>query len=73
MPPPSNAAVLSLVEELLGGGQEAAARDTACEATSEEVKGLRTETHQLTELLAELMVENRLLEKSVLGDGESDI
>jgi transposase len=36
------------------------------------VKGLRAETHQLKELLAELMVENRLLKKSVLGDGESD-
>jgi hypothetical protein len=34
---------------------------------------LRTETHQLKDLLAELMVENRLLKKSVLGDGESDI
>jgi transposase len=34
---------------------------------------LRAETHQLKELLAELMMENRLLKKSVLGDGESDI
>jgi transposase len=32
---------------------------------------LRTESHQLKELLAELMMENRLLKKSVLGDGES--
>jgi hypothetical protein len=32
-----------------------------------------TETHQLKELLAELMMENRLLKKSVLGDGEADI
>jgi len=33
---------------------------------------LRAESHQLKELLAELMMENRLLKKSVLGDGESD-
>jgi len=32
---------------------------------------LRAESHQLKELLAELMMENRLLKKSVLGDGES--
>jgi transposase len=36
------------------------------------VKGLRAETHQLKELVAELLVENRLLKKSALGDGESD-
>jgi transposase len=36
------------------------------------VKGLRAETHQLKELVAELLVENRVLKKSVLGDGESD-
>jgi len=44
----------------------------AREATSDEVKGLRAESHQLKELLAELMMENRLLKKSVLSDGESD-
>jgi hypothetical protein len=33
---------------------------------------LRAESHQLKELLAELMMENRLLKKSVLADGESD-
>ena len=44
----------------------------AREATSDEVKGLRAESHQLKELLAELMMENRLLKKSVLEDGESD-
>jgi transposase len=48
------------------------AGDTAREATSEEVKGLRAQAQQLKELLAELALENRLLKKSVLGDGESD-
>ena len=60
-------------KEFLEAGKKRLAGDTAREATSDEVKGLRAETLQLKELLAELMVENRLLKKSVLGDGESDI
>jgi hypothetical protein len=39
------------------------------EMTSDEVKGLRAGTHQLKELLAELMVENRLLKKACSGMG----
>ena len=34
------------------------------------MKSLRSESSQLKEMLAELMMENRLLKKSVLGDGE---
>ena len=60
-------------KDFLEAGKKRLAGDTAREATSDEVKGLRGETHQLKELLAELMMENRLLKKSVLGDGESDI
>ena len=60
-------------KDFLEAGKKRLAGDTAREATSDEVKGLLGETHQLKELLAELMVENRLLKKSVLGDGESDI
>jgi transposase len=60
-------------KDFLEAGKKRLAGDTAREATSDEVKGLRAETHQLKEPLAELMVENRLLKKSVLGDGESDI
>src|ERR1700739_3670530 len=60
-------------KDFLEAGKKRLAGDTAREATSDEVKGLRAETRQLKELLAELMVENRLLKKSVLGDGESDI
>jgi transposase len=65
--------LLSLVQDFLEAGKKRLAGDTAREATSDEVKGLRAESHQLKELLAELMMENRLLKKSVLGDGESDI
>ena len=43
------------------------------EATSDEVKGLRKESLALKETLAELMLENRLLKKSMLGAGEDDI
>ncbi len=59
-------------KDFLEAGKKRLAGDTAREATSDEVKGLRAETRQLKELLAELMVENRLLKKSVLSDGESD-
>src|ERR1700740_2663931 len=59
-------------KDFLEAGKKRLAGDTAREATSDEVKGLRAEGHQIKELLAELMMENRLLKKSVLGDGESD-
>jgi transposase len=59
-------------KDFLEAGKKRLAGDTAREATSDEVKELRAETHQLKELLAELMLENRLLKKSVLADGESD-
>ena len=47
--------------------------DTVREATSDEVKELRAETAALKETLGEMVMENRLLKKSVLGDGEDDI
>jgi len=59
-------------KDFLEAGKKRLAGDTAREATSDEVKGLRAETQQLKELLAELMMENRLLKKSVLADGELD-
>ena len=43
------------------------------EATSDEVKDLRAEASALKETLAELLMENRLLKKSVTGDGEDGI
>src|SRR5437868_34240 len=60
-------------KDFLEAGKKRLAGDTAREASSDEVKGLRAEAHQLKELLAELMLENRLLKKSVLGDGKADI
>lgn len=46
--------------------------DTMREATSDEVRALRSEARSLKEALAEQMLENRLLKKSVLGDGGDD-
>jgi len=59
-------------KEFLEAGKKRLAGDTAREATSDEVKGLRTEAQQLKELLAEVLLENRLLKQSVIGGGESD-
>jgi transposase len=46
--------------------------DTARAATSDEVKELRREAGALKEVVAELTLENRLLKKSVTGDGEDE-
>ena len=59
-------------KDFLEAGKKRLAGDTAREATSDEVKGLRAEAQQLKELLAEVLLENRLLKKSVIGNGESD-
>jgi transposase len=50
-------------KEFLEAGKKRLAGDTAREATSDEVKGLRVEAQQLKELLAEVLLENRLLKK----------
>jgi len=60
-------------KEFLEAGKKRLSGDTAREATSDEVKQLRTEATALKETLAELLMENRLLKKSVIGDGEDDI
>jgi transposase len=59
-------------KEFLEAGKKRLAGDTAREASSGEVKALRAEARDLKEALAEQMLENRLLKKSVLGDGEND-
>src|ERR1700675_1616236 len=57
-------------KEFLEAGKKRLAGDTAREAISDEVKTLRTEARQLKEALAEVTLENRLLKKSVIADGE---
>ena len=56
-------------KEFLEAGKKRLAGDAAREATSDEVKGLRKEAVALKEVVAELTLENRLLKKSMLGDG----
>ena len=57
-------------KEFLEAGKKRLAGDTARSASSGEVKDLRREAHQLKEALAEQMLENRLLKKSMIADGE---
>ena len=54
-------------KEFLEAGKKRLAGDTAREATSDEVKGLRKEAVVLKEVVAELTLENRLLKKSMIG------
>ncbi len=56
-------------KEFLEAGKKRLAGDTAREASSGEVKALRAEARDLKEALAEQMLENRLLKKSMSGDG----
>ena len=56
-------------KEFLEAGKKRLAGDTAREATSDEVKGLRREALTLKEVVAELTLDNRLLKKSMIGDG----
>ena len=60
-------------KEFLEAGKKRLSGDTAREATSDEVKQLRTEASALKETLAEMLMENRLLKKSVTGGGEDGI
>ena len=57
-------------KEFLEAGKRRLAGDTARAATSDEVKELRQEASALKEVVAELMLENRLLKKSTIGVGE---
>ena len=56
-------------KEFLEAGKKRLAGDTARQATTNEVKGLKREARDLKELVAELSLENRLLKKSMIGDG----
>ena len=59
-------------KEFLEAGKRRLAGDTARAATSGEVKDLRRETAALKEVVADLTLENRLLKKSMNGDGEDE-
>ena len=57
-------------KEFLEAGKKRLAGDTARQATSNEVKSLRAKARDLKEALAEQMLENRLLKKSMTGHGD---
>ena len=57
-------------KEFLEAGKNRLAGDTARQASSPEVKELRSQSSALKEVVAELTLENRLLKKSMLGDGD---
>ena len=59
-------------KDFLEAGKRRLAGDTARAATSDEVKDLRREASALKEVVAELTLENRLLKKNVIGDGEDE-
>jgi transposase len=56
-------------KEFLEAGKKRLAGDTARAATSDEVRDLRREASALKEVVADLTLENRLLKKSMSGDG----
>jgi transposase len=59
-------------KEFMEAGKRRLAGDTARAATSDEVKDLRRETGVLKECVADLTLENRLLKKSMIADGEDE-
>lgn len=56
-------------KEFLEAGKKRLAGDTARAATTDEVKGLRRQSGELKELVAEQALEIRILKKSMIADG----
>ena len=57
-------------KEFLEAGKKRLSGDTERQATSGEVKDLRREMSDLKEALADVLLENRLLKKSMIADGD---
>ena len=57
-------------KEFLEAGKKRLAGNTARAATSDEVRSMRGQTQALKEAVADLTLENRLLKKSMIGDGD---
>jgi len=57
-------------KEFLEAGKKRLNGDTVREATSDEVKVLRSENRELKEVVAEMVLKNRVLKKSLMGLGE---
>ena len=56
-------------KDFLEAGKKRLAGDTTREATSDEVRHLRSEAVALKEAVADLTLDNRLLKKSMIADG----
>jgi len=59
-------------KDFLEAGKKRLAGDIVRQANFAEVKGLRSEARELKECVAELTLENRLLKKSMIGDGDGE-
>jgi len=59
-------------KDFMEAGKRRLAGDTARAANSDEVRDLRKEARDLKEVVAEQMLEMRLLKKSMIGDGGDD-
>ena len=59
-------------KDFMEAGKKRLAGDIVRQANSAEVKGLRSEARELKECVAELTLENRLLKKSMIGNGDDD-
>ncbi len=59
-------------KDFLEAGKQRLAGDMVREATSDEVKELRSENSELKEVVAEITLKNRVLKKSLMGPGEED-
>ena len=59
-------------KEFIEAGKRRLAGDTARAATTDEVKDLRREASALKECVADLTLENRLLKKSMIADGDDE-
>jgi transposase len=57
-------------KDFLEAGKKRLSGDTARQATSGEVVSLKREARDLKEVLAETLLENRLLKKSMIADGD---
>jgi transposase len=57
-------------KEFLEAGKKRLVGDIARAATSEEVLSMRSQTQALKEAVADLTLENQLLKKSIIGDGD---
>ena len=59
-------------KDFLEAGKKRLSGDTVREATSNEVKELRQENRELKQVVAETVLRNRVLKKSLTGDGVED-